>query len=376
MRHRAAAKVAQRALEAKNEELSDRIWELREAEESARSLLEAQGDVIVRRDGCGRITYANDAFCELARNPRQELIGVAIELPILERGAVTAQPEGTPIRDEKIDCGGGARWIAWREVPVRAENGTEIQGVGHDVTSRVEAEQAPALARDQAETANRAKSRFLAMVRYEIRTPLNGILGMADLLLDTPLTPDQLTYTKAAKTPGETLLSLIEEVLDFSKIEAGKLDLEARPFALASMVEEAVELTAPHAQAKVEIASYVDERAPAAVVGDAARLHQVLLNLIGNAIKFTEKGGVAVIVEPGDRESEIRFEVRDRGIGVNPDDLTRIFMDFEQADGSSTRKFGGIGQHAAATGTGHGGSNLRCSRSHACGRHDRRRSGN
>ena len=336
--------TALQLLEARNEELSDRNWELREAEERARSLLAAQGDVIVRRDSTGLITYANDAYCTLAGKPREALTGNTIELRVIEQGAPTIQADGTRMHDQKIACGDGARWIAWREVTIRSENGTEIQSVGRDVTDRVEAEHALAHTRDQAETANRAKSRFLAMVSHEIRTPLNGMLGMADLLLDTTLTPEQLTYTKAAKTSGETLLSLIEEILDFSKIEAGKLDLEARPFAPASMIEEAVELMAPRAQAKgIEIASFIDERVPARVVGDVARLRQVILNLVGNAIKFTEKGGVAVTVEPGHHQNEILFEVRDTGIGLKTEDLARIFLDFEQADGSSTRKFGGTG---------------------------------
>ncbi len=333
-----------RRLELRLEEMSDRNWELREAEERSRSLLEAQGDLIVRRDPDGRVTYANDALCALAGKERKALIGKTMELPVLDRGAMTVLADGTRVHDQKIACGSGARWIAWREVAVRGERGSEVQGVGRDVTDRVEAERALSVARDQSETANRAKSRFLAMVSHEIRTPLNGILGMADLLLDTPLTPEQITYAKAAKTSGETLLSLIEEVLDFSKIEAGKLDLEARPFALQPLVEETVELLAPRAQARgIEIASFVDERLPANVVGDGARLRQVLLNLAGNAIKFTEQGGVAVIVEPGEHENEIRFQVRDSGIGLAPQDQQRIFLDFEQADGSPTRKFGGTG---------------------------------
>ncbi|MGH6727332.1 MAG: histidine kinase dimerization/phospho-acceptor domain-containing protein, partial [Pseudolabrys sp.] len=332
------------ALETRIEELSDDNWELRENEERARGLLEAQGDLIVRRDAGGRITYANDAFCALAGRSREKLLGTAAELPLLSQGPVTALADGTRVHDQGVVCGAGTRWIAWREVAVRGEAGSETQGVGRDVSYRIEAENALGLARDQAETANRAKSRFLATVSHEIRTPLNGILGMADLLLDTELTPEQLTYAKAAKTSGETLLSLIEELLDFSKIEAGKLELEARPFALASLVEEAVELLAPRAQAKdIDIASFVDRRLPDKVVGDTARLRQVLLNLAGNAVKFTEQGGVAVIVEPGELDNEIRFLVRDTGIGLAPQDQARVFRDFEQADGSSTRKFSGTG---------------------------------
>ena len=345
---RRAAKRKIRGLEMRIEELSDRNWELREAEVRTRSLLEAQGDLIVRRNAQGLVTYVNDAFCALAGKSREQLLGHPAALPVREQGAIAMLADGTRAHDQMIESQitgeAAGRWIAWREVAVRTDSGTEVQGVGRDVTDRVEAERAFAAARDLAEAANRAKSRFLAMVSHEIRTPLNGLLGMADLLLDTPLTPEQLTYAKAAKTSGETLLSLIEEVLDFSKIEAGKLDLEPRPFALVSLVEEAVELLAPRAQAKgIEIASDIDEHLPALVVGDAARLRQVLLNLAGNAVKFTERGGVAVIAEPGQRDGEIRFLVRDTGIGLAPQDQARVFLDFEQADGSSTRKFGGTG---------------------------------
>jgi PAS domain S-box-containing protein len=337
-------KAELRRLEARLEEASDRNWEISEAQERARSFFEAQGDVIVRRDGHGAITYANDAFCTLAGRPRADLLATTFALPVEEEGDVVTLADGTKVHDQKIAAPGGARWIAWREVAVRIDGGSEVQSVGRDMTDRVRAEHALAGARDQAEAASRAKSRFLAMVSHEIRTPLNGILGMADLLGDTPLSPEQATYLNAMKTSGDTLLSFIEEMLDLAKIEAGRLDLEARPFALAAFVEEAVELLGPRAQAKgLEICCYVDERLPAQVVGDAARLRQVLFNLAGNAIKFTEAGGVSIIVEPDAAPETVAIAVRDTGIGISADDQARIFLEFEQADGSSTRKYAGTG---------------------------------
>ena len=326
------------------DEAADRNWEMREAQERTAHFFEAQDDVIVRRNDAGAITYVNDAFCALAGRAREELLGDDFTLPVVEQGETSTLADGARVHDQKIAAADGARWIAWREVSVRTDGGSEMQSVGRDVTDRVRAERALAVARDQAEAANRAKSRFLTMVSHEIRTPLNGILGMAELLGDTALTPEQTTYVKAMKTSGETLLSLIEEVLDFSKIEAGRLDLAARPFPLAAFVEEVVELLGPRAQARgLEICGYVDERLPARVVGDAARLRQVLFNLAGNAIKFTERGGVSIVVEPGSKPDAVAMSVHDTGLGISLQDQARIFLEFEQADRSSTRKLGGTG---------------------------------
>ena len=329
-----------------NEALADRNWELKEAEERARSLFESQADLIVLRDPDGCITFVNDAYCELAQQPRSALIGSRFSLDILEQGETAFETSGTRIHDQKIATPLGPRWIAWREGLVRTDAGhpADLQCVGRDVTDRTESERALGEARDQADAANRAKSRFLAMASHEIRTPLNGIIGMSGLLLDTALTPEQMTYAKAVKTSGDALLALIEELLDYSKIEAGKIDLEHRPFALTALIEDITELLAPRAQArKLEIAAYVDERLPTEVIGDAARLRQVLLNLAGNAIKFTSTGGVALMVEPGIRPNEISFLVRDTGIGIAPEAQLRIFREFEQADERIARSYGGTG---------------------------------
>ncbi len=333
-----------RGLESRLEQAADRNWEISEAQERAKSFFDAQGDVIVRRDATSAITYVNDAFCALAGRSREDLLATAFMLPVAEQSAVSSLPDGTRIYDQKIGAAEGARWIAWRDVTIRADGGNEVQSVGRDMTDRVTAERALADARDQAEAASRAKSRFLAMVSHEIRTPLNGILGMAGLLGETPLAPEQSTYLKAMKTSGEALLSLIEEILDFSKIEAGKLEFTLQPFSLPALVEEAVELLGPRAQAKgLEICGYVDERLPSRVVGDAARLRQVLFNLAGNAIKFTEHGGVSIVVEPDATGGAIAVAVRDTGIGMTAEDQARIFLEFEQADNGAARKFGGTG---------------------------------
>jgi len=333
-----------RHLELRLDEAADRNWEIKEAEERAKSFFEAQDDVIVRRDGNDAITYVNDSFCRLTGRSRENLLATAFTPAVLEQGEPTLLADGTRTYDQKIASPDGARWIAWREVTMRTDGASETQSVGRDVTDRVMAERALAEARDQAEAANRAKSRFLAMVSHEIRTPLNGILGMADLLSYTALSAEQTAYLKAVKTSGATLLTLIDEILDFTKIEAGRLDFAERPFVLSALVEEAVELLGPRAQAKgLEICGYVDERLPARVTGDAARLRQVLFNLAGNAIKFTEQGGVSIIVEPAGETGAIAIAVRDTGIGVSAEDQARIFDEFEQADGGAARKFGGTG---------------------------------
>ncbi|WP_420131043.1 ATP-binding protein [Rhodopseudomonas sp.] len=196
----------------------------------------------------------------------------------------------------------------------------------------------------RSETPAGARSRLLAMASHEMRTPLGGIIGMSRLLLDTPLSPEQATYARAVKTSGEALLSLIDQFLDDARIDANRIELDHAPFALTALIEEITELLAPRAQARgLEIAADVDERLPAHVIGDAARLRQVLLNLAGNAIKFTTEGGVALVVQPGGRDGEIDIVVRDTGIGIAPEAQQLIFGEFEQADEAIARTYGGTG---------------------------------
>ena len=346
--------LAQRisALETALEVRDDNIWALEERIARATELVDAQGDLVLREDAHGRLTHASAAVMALTKKTPAEVIGHGFPFEIKWESERASQPDGSVSFDQEIETSAGARWIAWKVASAHDEQGNvvETQRVGRDVTARVAAERALAEAREKAEAASRAKSRFLAVVSHEVRTPLNGILGMADLLADTPLSSEQQTYVHAVKTSGDALLGLIEEVLDFSKIEAGRLDLESAPFDLPALVTDVVELIAPRAQSKgIEIATDIADDVPRRVAGDAARLRQVLLNLAGNAVKFTDVGGVAVMVEQ-EASGRIRFEISDTGPGIESNMRERIFQEFEQGDATLARRHGGTGLGLAIAG--------------------------
>ena len=346
-----------RRLMARTEELEDKAWELGESDERHASILATLGDVVIRRDPEGIVTYVNSA-AEDVFGPQHSLVpGNLMDLPQVRTTDPSASanvvPEknapGMGFQDLHLETAQGKRWFSRIDIPVRdtATDRQLVQTVLRDVTERRLIEEELLAARHSAETSNEAKSRFLATVSHEIRTPLNGVLGMTALLRDTRLTKEQSAYIEALETSGETLLLLIDEVLDFSKVEAGKLDIQAAPVRVGALAESVVELLAPKAHAKgLEIGTMLDARLPSEVTLDATRVRQILFNLIGNGIKFTDEGGVAVELngrsDPEGR-SFLDIEVRDTGIGFEEEEAERLFQEFEQVDHGPARKFGGTG---------------------------------
>ncbi|MGU3663397.1 ATP-binding protein [Methylobacterium sp. A49B] len=339
--------------EAEAERLQDRIWRISESEDRYRALVAATTEIIVQRDARGRITYANDEFARLLGREPIELLGTQIDLEILDRNAVEVGEDGVRRMEAQVrSVDGRVRWFAFVEMPVAHGDAMHWLRAGRNVTARVEAIRSRDAALERAESASVAKSRFLATVSHEMRTPLNGILGMADLVLGTDLNPEQRTYVEAVRTSGQALLGLIDGVLDFSRIEAGRLDLATEPFDLAALAEGVVELLAPRAQDKgTEIALDVAEDFPSALVGDADRVRQILINLAGNAIKFTERGGVGVSLSVTRTEAggTVTLAVADTGPGIPEERLPVLFEEFEQGDGSASRSHEGTGLGLAIT---------------------------
>jgi PAS domain S-box-containing protein len=323
---------------------------LNQSEARYKGLVDAQGDAIFRRDSSGRLTYGNDAFFKLFGLTPSHAIGYPFAPEPHPQGRAPVfgrfmESGGTRARyDQHVKTAHGYRWIAWEDFAVRDSHGrlVEVQSVGRDITDRKTMEEALTDARDKAEDASRAKSGFLATMSHEIRTPMNGVLGMGRLLLETDLRPEQRTYAEAITQSGEALLSLIGDILDFSKIEAGMLHLDEDDVDLRGMLCGVAELLCQRGHDKdVEVTTIVAPQVPPTILADKGRLRQIITNLMGNAVKFTEKGGVCV--EACLVDGWLRIEVRDTGVGVAPAKRHAIFDEFVQADSSHARKFGGTG---------------------------------
>jgi len=344
------------------EALNDMNSTLRANEERYRGLVETQHDLILRLDIQGRLTFCNEALSRTFGLGGDATVGQKFAPKVSEDDGSQSfdleqvlRPPYRAVYDQRVMTDNGYRWVSWEDVALRDPDGRiqEIQRVGRDITDRKLQEQELAVARDAAEAANRAKSGFLATMSHEIRTPMNGVIGMTSLLLDTKLTAEQQNYAEAVQESGQSLLTLINDILDFSKIEAGFLELEEIDVDLGGLAERIAELLAPKAfERNIELAAQIDPDIPRSLIGDPGRLRQALVNLVGNAVKFTHEGGVVIALrmmgEEGDR-AVVRVEVIDTGIGVPKEKQAQLFEEFTQVDSSVSRRYGGTGLGLAIT---------------------------
>jgi len=318
------------------ESLEDQAWEIRESEEIHRSLSEAFGDIVFHRDDAGKVTFSNKLFARYFSN--------GFDFPEMK-----LSDESNPITHEvELQTAEGKRWFAWADMKIRDHNlgETGIRSIARDITQQKSDERALIDARKKAEVANEAKSRFLATVSHEIRTPLNGVIGMAQLLRGTNLDPAQRNYVDAMHTSGQTLLGLIEDLLDTAQVESGNLTIIPKPTDLGNLIEGVAEILSPRAlESKLALASYIDPNIPDKIDIDPERLRQVLINLAGNAVKFSKSGGVSIEAHlvHENKKQQISFSIIDTGPGLAKEDQSIIFDEFVQADSSATRHHGGAG---------------------------------
>jgi PAS domain S-box-containing protein len=319
------------------------------------TIVEQSSEAIWTADMAGKVTSWNSGAAAMFGYGPGEVIGHALKAsastPDEEQARLgrLAAGEKFSYESKAMTASGTAIDIQVAVAPLLDESGGCVGtiAVARDVTQNKRSEEVLRHAREAAEAASHAKSSFLARMSHEIRTPMNGVLGMTELLLETGLTSTQRKYAETVQRSGKSLLGIINDLLDFSKIEAGKLELENIDMDLRRVIEDVVELLAERAYAKgLEIACSIPGNLIADVRGDPLRLGQVLTNLVGNALKFTEQGAVvirAAVVDETAEKVTIRFEVKDTGVGISQETQSRIFVEFSQADGSTTRRHGGSG---------------------------------
>jgi two-component system sensor histidine kinase/response regulator len=350
-------------LQKKVEEVQAAEEAVRKGKERLQAVLESVDDVVLEMDADNKFVNVWNQRGEVLMRPKDEMIGATFddllpgELPKLVRAASARVLSTGKIEmlEYAVPMPAGLRWFASRMTRIPAEAGARatICAVVRDVTERREAEEELKRAKEAAEAASQAKSEFLANMSHEIRTPMNGILGMTELTLDTELTKEQQEYLKTVKTSADALLVVINDILDFSKIEAGKLEFERVDFNLWNSLGETMEALALRAhQRGLEFACRIRPEVDQWVTGDPGRLRQVLVNLIGNAIKFTERGEVVLEVGKDGEDATgalLHFAVRDTGIGIAKEKQGLVFGAFTQADSSMSRRYGGTGLGLAIT---------------------------